>query len=247
MTTAPIPRAVISARAAVTTVAAVFASGLVIDAGTKVLAVHTLDPDNPTRVLGGLLTLQLIRNPGAAFSIGEGFTWIFTILATVALTLILTLLVPRIRHRGWAFAVGLITAGIAGNLIDRVSRPPGPFRGHVIDFLQLPQLAGYQWPIFNVADICVTSGALLVAWLAVVRRVDWDGLTEAQRQQAAGPVDAGGATGGDRNSAAADADDLDRPADVDDPVKVDGAVTPDDPVDPGDDSTSGDSKGVARR
>lgn len=185
MTASATGRAVISQRAAVTTVAAVFACGLILDAATKVLAVHRLDPDNPPSVLGGLLTLQLIRNPGAAFSIGESYTWIFAILATAALTAIVLLLVPRVRHRGWAVAIGLIIAGIAGNLIDRIVRPPAPFRGHVIDFLQLPAVGGYQWPIFNIADICVSSGAVLVALLAIVFRVDWDGLTDQQRRAAA--------------------------------------------------------------
>lgn len=185
MTSSATGRAVISQKAAVTTVAAVFACGLVLDAATKVLAVHRLDPNDPPTILGGLLTLQLIRNPGAAFSIGESYTWIFAILAVAALTAIVLLLVPRIRHRDWAVAVGLIIAGIGGNLIDRIVRPPAPFRGHVIDFLQLPAVGGYQWPIFNIADICVSSGALLVALLAIVFRVDWDGLTEQQRRDAA--------------------------------------------------------------
>lgn len=189
MTTDSTPRGVISQKAAVTTVAAVFACGLLLDAATKVLAVHRLDPNDPPTILGGLLTLQLIRNPGAAFSIGESYTWIFAILATAALLAIVLLLVPRIRHRGWSVAVGLIMAGIGGNLIDRVARPPAPFRGHVIDFLQLPAVGGYQWPIFNIADICVTSGAVLVAAMAIIWRVDWDGLTDAQRRAQSQPAD----------------------------------------------------------
>ena len=53
--------------------------------------------------------------------------------------------------------MALLLGGAVGNLTDRLVRAPGPFRGHVVDFLQLP-----HWPIFNVADMCVVSAALLI-------------------------------------------------------------------------------------
>ena len=144
--------------------------GLLLDVLTKVLAVATLDPQEPVRLLGGLLTLRLIRNPGAAFSQGEGFAWVFAVAATLVLAYVLIRLVPRLGHRGWAVALGLLCAGVAGNLVDRLFRTPGPLRGHVVDFLQLP-----YWPIFNVADMCISTAAVMIVILAVIRGLGVDG------------------------------------------------------------------------
>jgi signal peptidase II len=77
--------------------------------------------------------------------------------------------IARSRSWGWACALGLLLAGIVGNLIDRVFREPGPFRGHVIDFIALP-----HWPVFNVADMCINVAAVLILVLAV-RGVRLDG------------------------------------------------------------------------
>nr|WP_235750661.1 signal peptidase II [Nigerium massiliense] len=145
-------------------------AGYLADLGTKTLALATLDPNDPPVLLGGLLTLQLISNPGAAFSMGESFTVVLTIVALAALVLVSVWLAPRVRTRGWGCAVGLLLAGIAGNLTDRLFRPPAPFHGHVIDFLQLPHFA-----IFNVADMCITAAAVLIVWLSVVKQVGPDG------------------------------------------------------------------------
>jgi len=137
---------------------------------TKVLAVARLEPADPVALLGGLLTLRLIRNPGAAFSLGEQFTVVFAALALLVLAYVVGRLVPRLRHPGWAVALGLLCAGVTGNLADRLFRSPGPGRGHVVDFLQLP-----YWPVFNVADMCITSAAVLIVVLSVVRGVGLDG------------------------------------------------------------------------
>ena len=119
---------------------------------------------------GGLLTLQLIHNPGAAFSLGENFTVVLTAIAASALVFVSWRLIPRVRHRGWAVGLGLLLAGILGNLTDRLIRPPGVARGHVVDFLQLPNFA-----IFNVADMCITFAAVTLGWLVLIRQVDLAG------------------------------------------------------------------------
>jgi signal peptidase II len=150
--------------------AAVAAVGLALDISTKVVAVSRLDPQQPIPLLGGLLTLRLIRNPGAAFSQGAQFTYVFAGIAVLVLAFVVVRLVPRLGHPGWAVALGLLCAGVGGNLTDRLFRAPGPFRGHVVDFLQLP-----YWPIFNVADMCITGAAILIMVLAVVRNVGLDG------------------------------------------------------------------------
>jgi signal peptidase II len=139
--------------------AAVALVGLTLDVGTKILAVNRLEPNEPIRLLGGLLTLRLIRNPGAAFSQGAQFTYVFAGVAVVVLT----------------FVVIRLGAGVSGNLADRLFRPPGPFRGHVVDFLELP-----HWPIFNVADMCISGAAVLIMVLAVVRNVGLDGSRAAR-------------------------------------------------------------------
>lgn len=149
---------------------AVGLAGYAADLATKTLALAYLDPTNPPVLLGGLLTLQLIRNPGAAFSLGEGFTPVLTGIAVVALVVIVGWFIPRVRHRGWAVAAGLLLAGVLGNLTDRLLRPPGVGRGHVIDFLQLPSFA-----IFNVADMCITFAAVTIIWLTSITQVGLDG------------------------------------------------------------------------
>lgn len=126
------------------------------DQVTKVLAVRLLtgEPDKP--LVGELLQLHLTRNPGAAFSTGTAFTEVFSLLAVVA-TLVILFLSGRVRSPFWGFSLGLLLAGITGNLTDRLLRAPGPLRGHVVDFLMLP-----NWPVFNIADICINAGAVLI-------------------------------------------------------------------------------------
>lgn len=82
-----------------------------------------------------------------------------TCIAIAAFTFVAVYLIPRVRHRARAAAEGFLLAGILGNLTDRLFREPGPFRGHVIDFIQLPYFA-----IFNVADMCITVLAVLIIW-----------------------------------------------------------------------------------
>lgn len=150
---------------------AIAIGGIVLDQVTKALAIAHLDPSQPIRLMGGLLTLQLIRNPGAAFSMAEQFTVVLTCVAIVALVGVGGWLLPRVRHTGWAIATGCLLAGIVGNLIDRLFRDPGPFRGHVVDFLQLPNFA-----IFNVADMFITAAAVLVVWLSLISQVNVAGV-----------------------------------------------------------------------
>jgi len=144
--------------------------GFALDFVVKNAVIARLDPQHPIPLLGGLVMLQLIRNPGAAFSMGEDFTVVLTIIAIVALIAVLALAVPRLRHVGWAVTIGCLLAGIAGNLTDRLFRDPGPFRGHVVDFIQLPNFA-----IFNVADMFITAAAVIGIWLSMITQVSFDG------------------------------------------------------------------------
>ena len=177
------PHRVVLARAAWALALGIGALGHGVDFLTKELALARLDPTNPPVLLGGLLRLQLIRNPGAAFSMGEDFTVVLTLVAMAALLFVLLWLLPRTRHLGWAVGLGLLLAGILGNLTDRLMRPPGPFHGHVIDFLQVPNFA-----IFNVADICITFAAITIIWLVVITQVDLAGDSTKEAAQAEPPA-----------------------------------------------------------
>ena len=127
-----------------------------VDLGTKTWAVDALSGGRDRALIGDLLTLHLTFNPGAAFSTGTEYTVLLTCLAIVAVCLVLVFSV-RVRSGLWAVAFGLLLGGVAGNLTDRLFREPGPMRGHVVDFLQLP-----NWPVFNVADICINVAAGLI-------------------------------------------------------------------------------------
>jgi signal peptidase II len=165
-------------------VALVAVTGLAADIATKIIAVTQLEPLASVRLLGGLLTLRLIRNPGAAFSQGQRFTYVFAIAGIIVLAFVIIKLVPRIGHPAWAVAIGLLCAGVAGNLTDRLVRPPGPLRGHVIDFLELP-----HWPIFNVADMCITAAAIMIMFLSVVKGIS---ITGQRHGRGGGTGDDGG-------------------------------------------------------
>jgi signal peptidase II len=138
------------------------------DQVTKAWASANLQPDQPRALVGSMLQLNLTRNSGAAFSIGTGATWILTAIAcSVVVFVVLT--ARRLGSRGWALALGLLLGGSLGNLTDRMFRAPGPGRGQVVDFLQLP-----HYPIFNIADSAIVSAAVLIAVMAF-RGVGIDG------------------------------------------------------------------------
>jgi signal peptidase II len=132
-----------------------------VDLVTKVIAERELADRGAVDVVGSLLRLNLTHNAGAAFSTGTSLTPVIAVFALAAFVVVLVL-ATRVRTTGWAWALGLLLAGIAGNLTDRIFRDPGPLRGHVVDFLQLP-----HWPIFNVADICINAAAVLIVWQSV--------------------------------------------------------------------------------
>jgi signal peptidase II len=106
-------------------------------------------------VFGSFFQLTLVRNPGAAFSFATSATIFLTIFSILVLITILYFS-PRITSKGWAVVLGLVLGGILGNLVDRMFREPGLLRGHVIDWMQLP-----NWPIFNIADSAIVIAALI--------------------------------------------------------------------------------------
>ena len=168
--------------------AAVFAADVI----TKIIAVATLTPQHQVKVIGTLLTLDLVRNSGAAFSFGPGMTIVFTLIAVGVIFFILRTS-RRLYSVAWAVTLGLLLGGAAGNLTDRLLRSPGVFRGEVVDWIQLP-----HWPVFNVADSCIVCGGVLAVVLAA-RGIRLDGSRDVRvtggEDAARGP--AGGAQAGD--------------------------------------------------
>ncbi|HEY0638893.1 MAG TPA: signal peptidase II [Pseudonocardiaceae bacterium] len=155
---------------------------LLADQVTKAVAVAALQGEPPARLLGGALYLDLHRNPGAAFSMATGFTWVFTLVAMVVVVAIIRL-APRLRSAGWAVGLGMVLGGAAGNLCDRLFRAPGPMRGHVVDFLSVFGPNGAYFPIFNLADSGLSVGGALIVLLALLGR-DYDGTRTSDRRRA---------------------------------------------------------------
>ena len=154
--------------------AAVALTAYVVDVVSKIVAVEKLTGREEVELVGELFVLHLVRNPGAAFSTGTEYTEIFSVLAMVAVGVVLWL-ARRVGSAGWAVALGLLLAGVAGNLTDRLLREPGPLRGHVIDMFMLP-----HWPVFNVADMCINVAAALIL-VQVYRGIRIDG-TRVERE-----------------------------------------------------------------
>ena len=151
-------------RTPVTLLAAVAAAVLAADVATKVWAVARL-AGRDVELLGGLVVLHESRNPGAAFSIAGGATVVFSLIAMV-IAVVIVRSARRLTSRGWGVALGLILGGALGNLVDRLLRSPGPLRGHVVDFIDLHWNGRSVWPVFNVADMAIVTGAALALLLS---------------------------------------------------------------------------------
>lgn len=142
---------------------------LTIDQIAKYLVVKNLVEGELVDVFGKLVQFQFMRNSGAAFSIGSGSTWIFSIIATGVLIFIIWY-ARRIRSAAWAVLFGLLLGGLLGNLIDRLTRDPGFGRGEVVDFLRIPLLPA----IFNLADVAIVTSMVLFLILTL-RGTNLDG------------------------------------------------------------------------
>ncbi|MFZ5872604.1 MAG: signal peptidase II [Actinomycetota bacterium] len=139
------------------------AAGVVlIDQATKAVALQYLGGGRSVELVGEFLQLRLLYNPGAAFSLATGMTWVLTVIAVVVVAVVVRV-ARRLGSRGWAVALGLLLGGAVGNLIDRLTRAPGFGRGHVIDFI-----AYWDWFVGNVADIAIVAAAALIVLLGLL-------------------------------------------------------------------------------
>ncbi|MEY4971501.1 MAG: hypothetical protein RLZZ404_427 [Actinomycetota bacterium] len=123
---------------------------IALDQFLKNYLILKLEEGAPIDFIGSLVRLNLVYNDSAAFSIGFGATWIFTIISSVAV-LVLLWFSRKIETTGWAIMAGVLLGGVSGNLIDRYLREPGFAIGHVVDYIQIP----LNFPIFNVADMAI--------------------------------------------------------------------------------------------
>jgi signal peptidase II len=148
---------------------AVAVGALGLDVASKALVVANLTPGQPVHVIGDVLQFNLLRNSGAAFSFGTGYTAIFTLLAIVVVSVVVRF-APRLRSTGYAVAFGLLVAGASGNLADRIFRAPGVFRGDVVDWIEVTR----YYPVFNLADSSICIAAVLFIVLSL-RGIHMDG------------------------------------------------------------------------
>ncbi|MET8547292.1 signal peptidase II [Micromonospora zamorensis] len=129
---------------------------LAADQLTKYWAESALSDGQTITVIGELLQLRLVYNPGAAFSIGAAYTWIFAVFAAAAVVAV-TVVARRVTSPAWSVALGLVLGGATTHLLDRLFREPGFARGHVVDFIDY---AGFF--VGNVADIALVVGVGVV-------------------------------------------------------------------------------------
>jgi signal peptidase II len=114
-------------------------------------------------VIGTLLQWNLLRNSGAAFSLGTGYTVVFTVLAIGVIAYVIRT-ARRLRSTGYAIAFGLLLGGASGNLADRLLRAPGVFRGNVVDWIDVAHYDG----VFNLADSAICCAGALFVVLALL-------------------------------------------------------------------------------
>ena len=122
------------------------------------------------RVLNDVLQLHFVRNPGAAFSLASGSTWIFSIIAA-AVVVFIVWFARRIRSVSWGLVFGLLLGGVLGNLTDRLLREPGFGVGHVVDFISTPWLLP---AIYNVADMSIVT-SMVIFMILTIRGIGLDG------------------------------------------------------------------------
>lgn len=134
-----------------------------VDQLLKQLVVSTMTEHQRIEVIGEALQWVYVRNPGAAFSIASGQTWIMTLVAS-AVVVAVAILARRIRSRLWAVVFGMVLGGALGNLFDRLFREPGFFQGEVVDYIYTP----WMMPaIYNFADIGVVVGMIAFVLLTL--------------------------------------------------------------------------------
>ncbi|WP_290279857.1 signal peptidase II [Corynebacterium faecale] len=126
-----------------------------IDQVVKQIMLNWLEPGEPVSVIGDWLRFYLLFNPGAAFSMGENSTWLFTSIQ-LAFVVGISIYAPRVKHRWVGIGLAMVAGGALGNLVDRLFRDPGFYVGHVVDYISVGSFA-----VFNIADASITTGVVV--------------------------------------------------------------------------------------
>ena len=128
-----------------------------------ILNLENMSTQYEVKILGHtFFELVFVRNPGAALSIGSQSTYLITLFA-LSFSCFFMWWLRNTSSLWWVIVAGLMLGGALGNLMDRVFRTPGIFRGHVVDFIAIP-----NWAVINVADIFITTSAMLMIVLTLL-------------------------------------------------------------------------------
>lgn len=138
--------------------------GFALDLYTKHLSVQLLDGGKSSEFLPGYLHFESVSNHGAVFGLGQGYRWIFVVVSIAAIAFVAYLYRRGLRRWWYDITLGMLLAGILGNLYDRI------LIGHVRDMIHaLPRWPDFFPWVFNVADslLCVSIGILLITGLFI--------------------------------------------------------------------------------
>jgi signal peptidase II len=130
-------------------------SAVALDQATKYLITSNLRFEEQIPVIDKFFYITYWRNKGAAWGILQNQRFIFITL-TVIMSVVFVFILFKTNNKMYRLSISLILSGALGNLIDRV------FQGSVVDFLQF-FIGSYQYPVFNVADMCVVIGTVILA------------------------------------------------------------------------------------
>ena len=142
---------------------------LVLDQITKIMIQTSMNVKDSIEIIKGFFSITYVQNTGAAWSIMEGKMWFFYIVTVVALVVMFYAFKDTKEKQWWLrMAIILLVAGTLGNFIDRLSLQ------YVRDFLDFI-IFGYDFPVFNVADIALCIGVGMVALETLFYKEEADG------------------------------------------------------------------------
>lgn len=150
---------------------------VVADQATKQWALSNLQEGVKKPLIGDWLSLELVFNDGAAFSLGTGYTWVLTIIAVLVTAGIVYY--ARRAQSAWGVALfGIGLGGAVGNLIDRLFRDPSFGQGHVVDMINYNGVF-----VGNVADIAIVGAAAVFVLVTLLGKRVMEPAPEAATAQ----------------------------------------------------------------
>lgn len=137
---------------------------IVLDQLSKWWAESTLTPSAAVPLIGEWFQLRLVYNPGAAFGLGTGFTWILTAIAGIV-AVVLVVFATRVNRFVWALVVGSMLGGAVSHFFDRLLRGPEFANGQIVDFLDYGGL--FVGNIADIALVAAAAGAVILSMVGV--------------------------------------------------------------------------------